>query len=104
MPIHDEANYGLPARLRSLRTRSRMNRLALGECCGLSKNMIALYENGQTLPSVDSLVALADFFDVSTDFLLGRDQFPGAPDTCPSQSPLSAVQRNLPNSSNLKKE
>ena len=44
----------------------------MGQCCGLSKNVIALYENGQRLPSVDSLVSLAEFFEVSTDFLLGR--------------------------------
>ena len=76
MPIHDAGHYGLPDRLRTLRTRRRMNQLALGELCGLSKNVIGHYENGQRLPSVKSLVALADFFDVSTDFLLGRTPFP----------------------------
>ena len=64
--------YGLPERLAELRKRRRMSRVVLGQCCGLSKNVIALYESGQTLPSVDSLVSLAEFFEVSTDFLLGR--------------------------------
>lgn len=36
-----------PIRLRLLRERQRMNRKALGECCGLSKNMIGMYENGK---------------------------------------------------------
>ena len=31
-----------PIRLRLLRERQRMNRKALGECCGLSKNMIGM--------------------------------------------------------------
>lgn len=68
----ENERYGLPRRLAGMRKRKRMSRAVLGECCGLSKNVIALYETGQRTPSVDSLVALADFFEVSTDFLLGR--------------------------------
>ena len=61
-----------PIRLRLLRERQRMNRTALGECCGLSKNMIGMYENGKKEPSIRVLMKIADFFEVSTDYLLGR--------------------------------
>ena len=62
-----------PARLRKLREARRINAKALGELCGLSKNMIGRYEKGE-MPSAKSLMALADFLDVSIDYLLGRDK------------------------------
>ncbi len=62
-----------PVRLRKLREAKRINAKALGELCGLSKNMIGRYEKGE-IPSAKSLMALADFFDVSIDYLLGRDK------------------------------
>lgn len=61
-----------PYRLRQLRERRRMNRAALGECCGLSKCAISRYERGEREPTMSALIAIADFFDVSVDYLLGR--------------------------------
>ncbi len=65
---------GFPKRLRYLRDRHRMKRKTLGECCGMSKDMIGKYERGEREPSVKNLIRLADFFNVSTDYLLGRDK------------------------------
>lgn len=64
-----------PGRLRRLRERRRMNRKAVGECCGLSKNIIGMYEQGEKEPSLKTLIKIADFFEVSTDYLLGRKNF-----------------------------
>ena len=69
--VHD----GFPERLKKLRERRRMNRKALGECCGLSKNMIGMYERGEKEPSLSVLIEISDFFEVSTDYLLGRQNF-----------------------------
>ena len=33
------------------------------------------YENGSSEPSLENLVKLADFFDVSIDYLLGRTEY-----------------------------
>ena len=63
-----------PARLRKLREAKRLNAKTLGELCGLSKNTIGRYENGEREPTAQSLVALADFFDVSIDYLMGREK------------------------------
>lgn len=68
-------NSEFPARLRRLRERSRMDRKRLGECCGMSKNIIGQYERGEREPTISSLVKIADFFEVSTDYLLGRQNF-----------------------------
>ncbi len=64
-----------PTRLRRLRERRGISRSALGECCGLSKSIISKYERGEREPTAGSLRKLADFFDVSSDYLLGRKNF-----------------------------
>ena len=61
-----------PHRLQKLRERKRVSRKALGECCGLSTNMIGKSERGEREPSMKVLVALSDYFDVSVDYILGR--------------------------------
>ena len=70
-----EQNAEFPQRLQTLREKRRLSRRTLAELCGLSKNMISLYERGEKAPSVDALINLADFFGVSTDYLLGRKNF-----------------------------
>lgn len=62
-------------RLQQLRKRKGLSQRALGELCGLSKSVIATYELDARMPSAQSLIALADFFNVSTDYLLGRDSY-----------------------------
>lgn len=49
-----------------------MSRSALSQLCGLSRNVIGQYENGRCLPSVETVIQLADLFDVSMDWLCGR--------------------------------
>lgn len=61
-----------PQRLQSCRERRRISRRTLAELCGLSKNMISLYERGERLPSLDVAIRLADLFEVSLDWLCGR--------------------------------
>lgn len=70
-----EQNAAFPQRLQTLREKRRLSRRTLAELCGLSKNMISLYERGEKAPSVDALINLADFFGVSMDYLIGRKNF-----------------------------
>lgn len=58
--------------LQRLRKRRGLSYKALGELCGLSKNTIGLYERGERRPTVEALVAIADFFDITVDEMLGR--------------------------------
>lgn len=67
-------DYSFSSRLRELRETKRISRKTLAELCGLSKNLIGQYESGKKIPSARSLIAIADYFDVSIDWLLGREK------------------------------
>lgn len=64
---------GFPARLRKLREQRGISQKTLSELCGLSKNMISRYEKGKRIPNIETLGELCDFFDVSADYLMGRN-------------------------------
>lgn len=61
-----------PKRLRKLRERQRRKQYVVSELCGLSRGTIRRYERGEMKPSAEALVAIAEYFDVSVDYLLGR--------------------------------
>ena len=61
-----------PDRLRKLRERRGISRATMSELCGLSKSMISKYERGERQPTLEPLIELADFFEVSMDYLCGR--------------------------------
>jgi len=59
-------------RLRFLRDKRGLSSLELGKSVGLSHVSIGNFLDGQ-LPKSEHLASLAEFFGVSTDWLLGRD-------------------------------
>ena len=61
-------------RLQQLRERKRISRKVLSELCGLNSDAVRRYERGETEPTLHSLVAIADFFEVSVDYLVGREK------------------------------
>lgn len=65
-----------PARLRKLRERQRRKQYAVAEMCGLDRRTYRRYERGEKEPSVESLEKLADYFEVSIDYLRGRTDNP----------------------------
>ena len=64
--------------LRKLRTERDLTQDQLASIIGVSKSTIGMYEQGKRVPKVDAtLKRLADFFDVSIDYLMGlSDRFP----------------------------
>lgn len=40
---------------------------------GIKRTTYCSYENGKSMPSAENLIKLADFFNISTDSLLGRE-------------------------------
>ena len=63
-------------RIKELRRKNGMTQEALGKIIGVGPDSIYIYEKGKAYPEVRNLVILADFFGVSTDYLLGRTDDP----------------------------
>ena len=63
-----------PQRLRELRERQHKSRRTTSELCGLHPDAFRRYERGESKPDVESLEAIADYFDVTVDYLLGRTE------------------------------
>lgn len=59
-------------RLAALRSEKRLTGTQLGNLIGVPKGTIAKWEKGMYYPNNDRLVLLADIFDVTTDYLMGR--------------------------------
>lgn len=64
----------LGERLKKLRMSRTMTQEQLGKIINVTKVSISGYENGNRSPDTETLQKIADFFDVSTDYLLGRDE------------------------------
>lgn len=60
-------------RIKNLRCSKEMNQVQLAEKLGVKKQSISNWENDNIMPSIDMLIRIADFFHVTTDYLLGRD-------------------------------
>lgn len=64
-------------RLRQLRTECGISQQALANSLGdISKSSINMYERGEREPGLEMLEAIADFFNVDMDFLLGKSNIP----------------------------
>ena len=63
-------------RLRLLRTEKGLSQRQVAEEFGITKVGYQNYEAGRREPSLDALSALADFFNVSIDYLFGRTDNP----------------------------
>ncbi len=57
--------------LKQLRKSHNLTQKELGIKVGLSKAVVSKYENSMGYPSFDVLIHIADYFGVTTDYLLG---------------------------------
>ena len=67
-----------PERLKKLRLNSALTQSELGEKLGLSARVVGFYEKGERSPNLDTLVSIAKYFEVSTDYLLGLTDTPAS--------------------------
>ena len=63
-------------RLAVLRAACKISSQSLAEAVGVSQPAISRFEHGVDYPHVNTLIALADYFDVSLDYLAGRSDNP----------------------------
>lgn len=61
-------------RLKSLREKSNINQNALAKELSVSQSAVGNWESGIRVPDVKTLEKLANYFDVSIDYLLGGSE------------------------------
>lgn len=67
----------LAERLKELRKEKGVTQTQIADYLGLKLRAYQYYESGEHRPEYEKLMALADFFEVTTDYLLGRTDEPG---------------------------
>ena len=64
--------------LRYLRRTRKMTQLELAHALGLSFSAISMYERGEREPAFEVMETIADFFNVTMDFLHGKSDLPSS--------------------------
>ena len=57
--------------IRELRDSFNINQVELAKNLGVTKQCVSNWENDNILPSIDMLIKISKFFNVTTDYLLG---------------------------------
>lgn len=66
--------HGLGERLLASRINLKLSQKEVATAIRVSPSLISNYENGERSPSIESLMALANLYHCSTDYLLGLDK------------------------------
>ncbi len=61
-------------RLKELRKEKRRTQTEMAEFLKITPRAYQFYESATNYPNIPGLIKLADYFDVTTDYLLGRSQ------------------------------
>lgn len=64
----------LNEQIKNLRTARGISQVQLAKHLGVTKQSISNWENDNIQPSIEMLIKLAEFFKVSTDYMLGLDK------------------------------
>jgi len=62
--------------LRKLRKENNLTQVALQMQTGIEQALLSKFENGERIPPTESLLILADFYNVSIDYILCRTNKP----------------------------
>lgn len=62
-------------RIKYLRHEGSLSQVALAEKISSNQKQVSKWERGQIEPNIDMLKRLADYFEVSVDYLIGRTDF-----------------------------
>ncbi len=66
----------LATQFKKVRTERNLTQKQTAEGIGVTEQAYQRYEYGKVVPSATVLIALADFYDVSLDYLCGRSDIP----------------------------
>lgn len=62
--------------LRQLRKEHKLTQVELQIRTGIEQALLSKFENGERIPPTETLMILADFYNVSIDYILCRTQNP----------------------------
>lgn len=66
----------MQTRLKELRKNKRITQIALQMQTGIEQSLISKFESGERVPPTETLLLLADFYNVSIDYILLRTDNP----------------------------
>ena len=61
-------------RMRELREKAELSQSQMAEILGCSKSVYSRYERSERQPDIDTLCKIADYYKVSLDYLVGRQE------------------------------
>ena len=62
--------------LKKLRIAKKKTQLQVQMDTGIEQALLSKYENGIRIPPTETLIILADYYNVSMDYIMGRTQIP----------------------------
>ena len=61
--------------LKQIRKERRLTQLKVAMDLNISREALSHYENGKREPSIEMLVKMSEYFNVSIDFLINGEEF-----------------------------
>ena len=62
--------------LKKLRKQAGLTQISLQMKTGIEQALLSKFENGDRVPPTETLIQLADFYNVSMDYIMGRTENP----------------------------
>ena len=62
-------------RLKELREKHNLTQEKFGKIINVNRGTICYYEKGRNTPSIEDLAKLAEHFNISLDYFIGRDDY-----------------------------
>lgn len=66
----------MKTRLKQLRNKKGFTQIAVQMNTGIEQALLSKFENGERVPPTETLLKLADFYNVSIDYILCRTDNP----------------------------
>lgn len=63
-------------KIKELRKKNKITQIKMAMDLDMLQNTISQYENGKREPDIKTLIRIADYFNVSVDYLIGRTGYP----------------------------
>ena len=66
----------METRLKDLRMKNKKTQLNVQMDTGIEQALLSKYESGKRIPPTETLIILADYYNVSMDYIMGRTDVP----------------------------